>query len=82
MNNKCLFIVGASRSGTKLLRDLLNNHSKIRIPNIESQFIIDLLKINNKNPNKTRNIILKSTFIARLKSQIVVDWLNNLDLTL
>jgi hypothetical protein len=34
-----LFIVGISRSGTKLLRDLLNNHSRISMPEIESKFI-------------------------------------------
>jgi len=34
-----LFIVGLPRSGTKLLRGLLNEHSKIGIPDIESEFL-------------------------------------------
>ena len=33
-----LFIVGMPRSGTKLLRGLLNRHPKIRIPDIETDF--------------------------------------------
>lgn len=37
--NGPLFIVGWPRSGTKLLRDLLNRHPKISIPVIESHFI-------------------------------------------
>lgn len=34
-----LFIIGISRSGTKLLRDLLNNHSRVGVADIESKFI-------------------------------------------
>ena len=34
-----LFIVGMPRSGTKLLRDLLNRHPRVGIPLSESQFI-------------------------------------------
>jgi hypothetical protein len=34
-----LFIVGMPRSGTKLLRSLLNEHSEIAIPDIETDFI-------------------------------------------
>lgn len=34
-----LFISGMPRSGTKLLRDLMNNHSNISIPEHESHFI-------------------------------------------
>ncbi len=34
-----LFIVGLPRSGTKLLRELLNNHSQIGIPSIETEFL-------------------------------------------
>lgn len=35
-----LFIVGEPRSGTKLLRDLLNRHPEIAIPRIETEFLI------------------------------------------
>ena len=34
-----IFIVGMPRSGTKLLREILNNHSLIAIPDNESHFI-------------------------------------------
>lgn len=34
-----LFIVGMPRSGTKLLRDLLNRHPKIGIPDIETRML-------------------------------------------
>jgi hypothetical protein len=34
-----LFLVGMPRSGTKLLRDLLNRHSRIRIPDVETEFL-------------------------------------------
>ena len=34
-----LFVVGMPRSGTKLLRDLLNQNDRISIPNAESHFI-------------------------------------------
>src|SRR5690554_2627490 len=37
--NPSLFIIGMPRSGTKLFRDLLNNHSEIFIPEIETLFI-------------------------------------------
>lgn len=37
--NGPIFIIGVSRSGTKLLRDLLNNHHRISISTVESKFI-------------------------------------------
>ncbi|WP_346863270.1 sulfotransferase [uncultured Draconibacterium sp.] len=39
-----LFIIGMPRSGTKLLRELLNNHSDIFIPKVETLFLPTLLK--------------------------------------
>lgn len=39
-----LFIVGMPRSGTKLLRDLMNQHPLISIPDVESHFITGFVK--------------------------------------
>ena len=36
-----LFLVGMPRSGTKLLKDLLNNHPAIGIPDAETEFLPD-----------------------------------------
>lgn len=36
--NGAIFIIGMPRSGTKLLRQLLNQHTQIRIPEIETEF--------------------------------------------
>lgn len=36
-----LFIVGMPRSGTKLLRDLLNQHPQVAIPRVETEFLPD-----------------------------------------
>jgi hypothetical protein len=40
-----IFLLGRPRSGTKLLRDLLNRHSEISIPSVESNFIPHLYNI-------------------------------------
>ena len=34
-----VFIIGMPRSGTKLLRELLNSHSRIEIPSGETEFL-------------------------------------------
>lgn len=39
-----LFIIGMPRSGTKLLRELINNHQDVYIPDIETLFIPHLLR--------------------------------------
>ena len=39
-----LFIVGMPRSGTKLLRGLLNQHPRIRIPDFETEFVPFLVR--------------------------------------
>lgn len=48
-----VFIVGMPRSGTKLLRDLLNQHPMISIPDVESHFIPSLVKIFGEKPEIT-----------------------------
>jgi len=42
--NGPIFLVGMPRSGTKLLRDLLNQHPKVAIPSIETEFLPGLLR--------------------------------------
>lgn len=49
MNNLSLFLIGMPRSGTKLLRSLLNNHKEVFIPEVETLFIPDLLKKYGEN---------------------------------
>lgn len=41
---KVLFVVGVSRSGTKLLRSLLSNHSNIILDDVETHFLPKLYK--------------------------------------
>ncbi|MBI4602227.1 MAG: sulfotransferase, partial [Planctomycetes bacterium] len=45
-----LFVVGAPRSGTKLLRDLLNQHPRIGIPVAETHFIPGLVRRHGNPP--------------------------------
>lgn len=46
--NGPLFVVGAPRSGTKLLRTLLNQHSRIGIPDYETEFLPRMLDIQGR----------------------------------
>jgi hypothetical protein len=53
------FIVGCGRSGTTLLRTMLNQHSQVAIP-LESLFITDYLRADPGTPAETfRRLILK-----------------------
>lgn len=49
LNNDPVFVVGSSRSGTTMLRLMLNRHSRIHIPN-ETWFLADLM---NQFPAQT-----------------------------
>lgn len=60
-----LFIVGLSRSGTKLLRDLLNRNDLVSIPEIETHFIPSLLDQPNLSFDKAHDIVSKSLFRRR-----------------
>ena len=42
--NAPIFISGMPRSGTKLLRDIINNHSRISIPDSETHFIPEFMR--------------------------------------
>lgn len=69
-----IFIVGLGRSGTKLLRDLLNNHPKISIPEDETGFIPELLKrFDSKDIKSCKNemleVITRSPFYISQKQK-------------
>lgn len=57
---KILFVTGMPRSGTKLLRDLLNNHSEISIPTIETVLIPYLVDKFGKQPNFSDQQVLRA----------------------
>ena len=56
--NGPLFIIGMPRSGTKLLKELINNHSNISLCNEETQFIPGFLRRFNGciNTNRRSNL--------------------------
>ena len=68
MNRLSLFIIGMPRSGTKLLRTILNNHSNIYIPDVETLFITRILKkyggknLSDKDAKEVKQIIQDSLF--------------------
>jgi hypothetical protein len=63
-----LFIVGLSRSGTKLLRDLLNRNDLVNIPEIETHFIPGLLNDSTISINKAHSLVSKSLFRRRFEN--------------
>lgn len=66
-----LFIVGLSRSGTKLIRDLLNRNDQISIPEIETHFIPGLLKKNQLTVMEVYQEIKTSLFVKRFDT---IEW--------
>ncbi len=71
-----LFIIGMNRSGTKLLRNLLNQHPRISIPTMESYFIPYLInKFGNppqfeddKEFQNFYDALTKTTFFGNMQS--------------
>jgi hypothetical protein len=61
-----LFVVGMPRSGTKLLRDLLNRHSEISIPEVETHFF----------PLFIKKYGIKLNFTDENKRRLIEDFLN------
>ena len=56
---RCFFIVGCARSGTTLLRVMLNRHSRIAIPT-ESLFIADYLRCRRQlGPESMRRLLVR-----------------------
>jgi len=70
-----LFIVGVSRSGTKLLRDILNNNDNVSITDSETHFVPYLLdKYTNTKPSEelsksVHSDLINSSFYLR-KSKV------------
>ncbi|KKM92157.1 hypothetical protein LCGC14_1221270 [marine sediment metagenome] len=70
ITKQSLFIVGLARSGTTLLRDLLNNHPKVKLSQLETRlfpYMDNLIKgfgnlKNKKNFKKFYNRIVKTTY--------------------
>lgn len=65
--NKLLFVVGLSRSGTKLIRDLLNRNEKISIPIWETHFFPAMIKqfSNNYDFDKVFDQFSKSGYFYK-----------------
>lgn len=84
-----LFIVGMPRSGTKLLRELLNMHPSIGIPEIETNFLPTWKKkwenygdlSDPKNFNKFYNSTIKNSYFMYKKdnNELIKEniWYNN-----
>lgn len=80
-----IFIVGMSRSGTKLLRDILNNSNEVAIPSFESHFIPYLVDnftekfpLNGEDAREFKELIKNSIFY----NEITKDnkYIGNIDL--
>lgn len=60
-----VFIVGMSRSGTKLLRDLLNRHARVAFPTIETQFLPMAVQRLGRDTEFTDNVLREFFEIVR-----------------
>ena len=78
-----IFIIGLPRSGTKLFREILNNHDRVFIPKAESLFIPFLVKKYGINPNfdsHNNKISLKKDLVRSvycINMSVSFDDLNN-----
>lgn len=61
-----LFIVGLSRSGTKLIRDLINRNNYVSVPENESHFIPKILS-KSLSVHDAHQYISKTLFVKRQK---------------
>ena len=60
-----LFVIGAPRSGTKLIRDIINQSPEVKIPVHEAKLIPHLLKLSEKgrlSAKRLERVIRKSEF--------------------
>ena len=80
--NGPLFIIGMPRSGTKLLRSLLNRHSRVSIPENETEFLPYLYYLVNRIGGLNdygcfikfyRQITKVSYFMNQLKNKKIID---------
>ncbi|MDZ7744508.1 MAG: sulfotransferase [Candidatus Saccharibacteria bacterium] len=75
--NGPLFVIGMSRSGTKLLMNILNNSPEICIPSSESHFIPYLVEnfsknrfpLNKRDKNKLKYILTEGIFYHEVKRE-------------
>ena len=73
-----LFISGMPRSGTKLLRDLVNNHSQISMPNHESHFIPWMLRNIGKETDLNQDQNLEAAVKLFQETKFAGNYLNKL----
>ena len=62
-----LFVIGAPRSGTKLVRDIINQSPEVKIPVHETKLIPYLLKLGEKgrlSTNRLESVIRKSEYFS------------------
>ena len=80
-----LFVIGAPRSGTKLVRDIINQSPEVAIPVHETKLIPHLLNLSEKgrlSPNRLERVIRKSPFFLAHENEgkpLDLNFLESLD---